>query len=106
MFTPASRHRSTMRLAASPWVVPKPTAFSPAKVAAPKLSAGTIRPEAPSRRYSMARSLRLLGGLLLGCRNGLGNKDFDQMASGSTARRLAPILVTPVPEGAIYCPIR
>ena len=50
--TPASRHRSTMRVASCAWVLPQAWKNSPLppKVPQPKVRTGTFRPERPNRR--------------------------------------------------------
>jgi hypothetical protein len=59
MVTPASRAMSTMRRACSVPVSPQALKSGPRppNVPAPKLRAGTRRPDAPSLRYSMTSSL-------------------------------------------------
>src|SRR3954447_4522367 len=57
--TPASRHMSTWRVATSTSVAPTLAKLPrPPKVIVPRVSGDTRRPECPSWRYSMARSLR------------------------------------------------
>ena len=55
MVSPASRHTSTMRRAPAASVLPHAWKNSPRppNVPVPKLSAGTLKPDAPNRLYSM-----------------------------------------------------
>lgn len=53
-WTPASRHRCTIRVASSTWVLPQVLKNSvPPKVPVPKLRTGTINPDCPDCLYSM-----------------------------------------------------
>ncbi len=62
--TPASRQISTNRRASATSVVPHALKNSPLppKVPVPKLSTGTVKPDAPKRRYSIANILSVDGG--------------------------------------------
>src|ERR1035437_8045052 len=58
--TPASKQMSIRRVASATSVLPHAlkNSLPPAKVATPKLRAGTLRPEPPSKRYSMPLWMR------------------------------------------------
>src|ERR1700733_7378063 len=96
MDTPASRHISTRRRAPLSSVEPHALKKSPLppNVPQPKLSAGTVKPDAPNRLYSilcLSRSWRARGLPLYACAIA-GNLGARRPGSIARSRRFSALL--------------